>query len=322
MIAARLRPLSFLGTVVLSAFLVVHAGSEAAVKSGGFPGSAIGPTVTIDNGVTGDGRMEVTLGAGGEDDIQYDPLGADGLGPLTFEVNHYVDVGAGGIQLGATTITQPPTVTGPNQVTSAGNFPGPNGVINWTAVSTIPPGTTLYTTTLSFSSASAFGPVRLVQYIDADVDDLASNNIVQIGDFGSPTFVLLTASSSRRLGVGHSGPLVSGATCPGWAASEFDELRSAIETSVASYSPFGNVFGLPPTQAPFFPGLPAWGPADMTSGIACDLNPGATSATIAFSTIVVESAAIPTLGQWGVIAMVGVLIAAAMWQLRRRRLYA
>jgi hypothetical protein len=291
--------------------------------SSGGQRSAIGPTVTINNGVIGDGRLEVTLGAGGEDDLEFDPLGGTGgVTPLLFELNHYVDVGAdgGAVQLGATTITQPPTVTGPNQVTSSGQFTGANGTVNWTAVSTIPAGSVTYTTTLTFTSTAPFGALRVIQYMDADVDNFSTDNLVRIGTFGLPDFRLLTVSATRLLGPAQHSPSVTNATCPGWAASPFSELRDAIEGPGTTYSPAGHVIDLIPTIDARFHGAPAWGPADMTSAVACDLAPAATSASIVFSVSVEEGGAIPTLSQWAMIAMIALLIGAAMWRLRRTQL--
>jgi hypothetical protein len=314
---SMLKPVSLMCLLALSVFFVGDAGAEKTRTR-----FAIGPTLTIDNGVTGDGRLEVTLGAGGEDDLLFDPI--EGFAPtnLLFELNHYVDVGidGGGVQLGATTITQPPTLTGPNEVTSAGSFTGPNGTIAWTAVSTIPSGSVTYTTTLTFTSAAPFGAVRLIQYMDADVDNFSADNLIHVGTFGLPDFRLLTVSTVRHLGPAQLSPIVSNASCPGWAASRFPTLVAAIDGGGTSYAPEGNVIDLVPIVDPRFNGLPAWGPADMTSAIACDLGAGATTATITFAVAVEERAGIPTLSQWAVITMVALLVILGARQLHRRRL--
>jgi hypothetical protein len=306
--------------LVLSALVAADAGAEKP-RSGGHR-LVIGSTRTIDNGVTGAGRVEVVLGAGGEaDELRYRPLsGTPRVTGLLFELNHYVAVGAGGaaVQLGATFVTQPPTITGPNEVTSAGFFPGNGGTVFWSAVSTIAPGSTAYVTTLAFAGTAPFGPVRVVQYMDADVDEFFADNLVRLGTFGQPGFSLLTVSTSRNLGPAQPSPVVTNASCPGWAASPFSDLRDAIEGGGATFAPTGHVIDLRPSADPRFSGQPTWGPSDMTSAVACDLSPGAASAAIVFSVSVEERAAIPTLSQWAVIAMAGLLTAAALWGLRRR----
>ena len=263
--------------------------------------------------------MEVVLGAGGEDDLHYAPLiGSQALTELLFELNHYVDVGidGGAVQLGNTTITQPPTVTGPNQVTSAGHFPGSGGTVSWTAVSSIAAGATTYVTTLTFTSGEPFGALRVIQYMDGDVDDLSNDNLAAVGTFGQPGFRLVTVSPSRRLGPAQQSPLVTNATCPGWAASPYSDLRDLIEGAGTTYAPTGHVINLPTTLDPRF-GQPAWGPADMTSAVACDLSPGASTATVTFSVSVEDGAGIPTLGQWATLAMVALLTCVSIWRLRR-----
>lgn len=320
MIAPRPKLVWLACLLAFSAFTVSDAGAEK-TRSGGGQRHAIGPTETIDNGVAGAGRLEVDLGAGGEDSLLYTPLvGPSGPTFLIFELNHYVDVGAngGGVQLGDTVITQPPTITGPNQVTSAGNFAGNGGTINWTAVSTIVPGSHTYTTTLTFTSGEPFGTVRLIQYMDGDVDNLGVNALIALGTFGQPDFRLLTASTSRRLAVGHLSPTVTNATCLGWAGSPFDELRSLILGAGTTYSPAGNVINLSPFVSSTFG--PGFGPNDITSAVACDLAPGATTATIVFSLTVEDLVSgIPTLSQWATIVMLALLVGVAVWRLRRRR---
>jgi hypothetical protein len=251
------------------------------------PRFSIGPTVTIDNGIPGDGRLEVVSGRAGETStVNIDPTGPPPLQDIMFELNHYVDVGAdgGAVQLGNTTITREPTVTGPGQVTSAGTFLGSNdgNTISWTAVATIPAGSSKYVTTITFSSTRAFGSTRLIQYADIDVNPLGSNDLVVLGTFNQPNFQLVTVQdpANGNIAFTQAQPQVTNANCVGWAAQPFADLRSAITGAGASYSPAGAVVSLNQTTDSRFPGSPAFGPADITIAIACDLNPNATSATV------------------------------------------
>jgi hypothetical protein len=320
-IGVRLATLWLTLVVALSWLPVTDA---IAAKSGPGISGAIGPTVTIDNGIVGDNRLEVGVGAGGEaSNISFDPSGPDGLQNLIFELNHYVDAGAdgGAVQLGNTTISQPPTPSGANQVTSGGSFAGPNADITWTAVSSIAPGSNTYVTSITFVSTAAFGAVRLIQYLDGDVPDLDFDRLIQVGTFGDPGFSLVTQSSENAVGLAQGAPAVVGATCVGWAGSPFSDLRTLILNAGTTYSPAGNIIDLAPTKNVNFIGAPTWGPTDITSAIACDLDPNATTAVITLSILALQTpGSVPTLSQWAVIVMIGLLIGAAVWRLRGRSL--
>jgi hypothetical protein len=329
---ARPWMIGLVASALLVSGAVAQDGLRAAKRSQqAIPLFSIGPTLTIDNGIAGDGRLEVASGRGGETStVLIDPVGAALLQNIMFELNHYVDVGAdgGGVQLGNTTITQEPTVTGPNQLTSAGNFAGPNGTINWTAVASIAPGTTRYVITVSFSSTAAFGTVRFIQYVDIDVEPLDTNNLVELGTFGSPDFQLVTVQNPANgdVGMRQVAPVVTNASCIGWAARPYSQLRAAITGAGSSYAPGGSIVGLGSTTDPRFPGAPAFGPEDITSAIACDLSPTATSATVDFTISaegsVVSGVGVPTLSEWAFIAMALILGAIAVGALRRQRLHA
>jgi CARDB len=264
--------------------------SVVLVAGGSAHGSTFGtPTVTISNAVArGDSRFVVAVGRAGETDFAaIDGPEGSSLRNIMLELNHYVDVGAAGgaVQLGATTIVQEPRLTGPNQVTSRGSFIGNAlNTINWTAVSTIAPGSLTYETSLTFSSNQPFSTVRLIQYADMDVGDPDANELVAIKTFNQPNFELVIAQRSNP-GVGLRIPqptVVSNATCAGWAARPFPQLREAITGSGATYDPSGRVVGIGSTTDSRFQNFPVFGPANVTAAIACDLNPTATSATIVF----------------------------------------
>lgn len=250
--------------------------------------------VFIDNGVMGDGRWQVDALAGGESrtgnlDPTGSPGGITGTTEIIFDYFHYVDVGAngGGVQLGNTTVTSGPTLTGPNQVTSTGSFAGANGTIEWTAVSSIAPGSTLYLTSLSFSSTMPLGTLRVIQYLDEDVVNVSDDHLVVIGTPGGADFQLLTIDDDLPIGVSHAAGYTTATnmTYIGWAADEFSDLRSAITGSGAAYSIPGVVdtTDLPPITDSRFPGNPAFGPEDITSAIAFDVDPNATFASVLFS---------------------------------------
>ena len=68
------------------------------------------------------------------------------------------DVGADGyaVPIGGS-VTPGPTLMFGGRVVSAGSFPGENGTINWSSVSSIKAGDLLYLTTLEFRSSAHFG---------------------------------------------------------------------------------------------------------------------------------------------------------------------
>lgn len=250
--------------------------------------------VFINNGVVGDGRWEVDALAGGESrtgnlDPTGSPGGITGSTEIIFDYFHYVDVGAngGGVQLGNTTVTSGPTLTGPNQVTSTGSFAGANGTIQWTAVSSIAPGSPLYLTNLSFTSSAPFGTLRVIQYLDEDVVGVSDDHLIVIGTPGAADFQLLTIDDNLPIGVSHAAgySTANSMTYIGWAADEFADLRTAITGSGATYTIAGvvDVTDLPPIVDPRFPTNPAFGPRDITSAIAFDVDPNATFASVLFS---------------------------------------
>ena len=308
------------------AALLLFAVTVNAQKGRARPAGTTGSVITIDNAIAGDNRLQVESGRGGQSEsIVIDPVGPAGQEEILYELNHYVDVGAngGGLELGLTTITQEATSSGFNTVTSAGNFAGQNGVINWSSVSSIQPGTTKYQTAVTFTSSAAFGVVRFIQYADIDVSPLSSNNLVVFDVFGSPNFQLMTvqAASAGNTGLRQLYPAVSGATCPGWAAQLYSSLRSGITGSGLSYSPLGSV-NVSSTTDSRFPGQTAYGPGDITSAIACDLSPAATSATVTFAVSAESNVLIPVPAMKDIaffaLAIVTALLAA--WTLRGRRM--
>jgi hypothetical protein len=275
--------------VVLAASSVA-AQSDIAAKKASNPRSSIpvGPTITIDNGVSGDGRFEVVAGRGGESStVNIDPPGAPPLQDIMFELNHYVDVGAdgGAVELNVTTITQEPTLVDTNVVISKGTFAGKNGAVNWTAVSGVAPGGSTYGTALTFSSNTPLGTLRIIQYADIDVSPLGSNDLVALGAFNQPTFQLLTIQNpaNGNVGLRMLQPQVSNASCGGWAARPYPDLITAIVGNGTTYSPTGAVVDLSSVVDARFPGAPAYGPDDITAAIACDVNPDATQATVVFT---------------------------------------
>jgi hypothetical protein len=257
----------------------------------------------INNGPAGPGHFQVDSLTGGDATYAaYNP--GTGLTDLLYSLAHYVDVGAngGGVDIAAAgTITTPATLVGPN-VLSTGYFAGPNGQVNWTAIASILPSAT-YSVSYVFTSATAFGSIRFIQYMDADIAGNSGDNLVVQGTSGQPGFQLLTVDSSiNGLGLSQSADFlnVTGMTYTGWAARPFSSLVSAITGAGASYSIPGVITGIPSTVDSRFPGSPAYGTADVTSAIAFDFDPSATSATMQFT---MSGSSVPEPGTWMLVLM-------------------
>ncbi len=250
--------------------------------------SATATPITIDNKIAGDGRFSVAVDTGGSSVTgEIDPNGAPPKRDVFYAYDHYVDVGApgGAFKLQNTTITTQPFLSGTGQVTSAGEFQGENGKIQWTAVSTIVEGDDVYFTKLIFRSAQPFGRVRLIQYFDEDVDGYNDDQLVVVGTPGASDFQLLTVDAAENVGVAQGAYFSESVRMNylGWAADKYPELQTRIQstTTPQTFSVSGviDTTDLPPKSDSRYPGLPVYGTADITSGLAFQLQPDATFAS-------------------------------------------
>lgn len=308
-----------LSFVLLSSFLIFSTGSANA-------------QITIDNDITGDNQWEVDVLNGGEsNDGRIDPVGPDGLTDIIYDYFFYVDPGAdgGGIRLSGTTITTPEFLSNPDEVTSAGNFAGSNAAINWNAVASISNGSTIYQVTFTFTSSMPFGTVRFIVYLDEDVEAVGDDILIVQGTAGADDFQLLTIDGVKDIGLAQSAAYstATGMSYIGWTADKYSDLRSAITGAGASYSigGFVDTTDLAPTTDPRFPGAPAYGPEDITTALAFDLNPSATAAAVTFflgfeeaepESVIVP---IPTVTQWGMIIFTVLAGLGAVYYMRREK---
>lgn len=209
---------------------------------------------------------------------------------VIFDFTNYVDVGSdgGGIELGTTTITRPTTL-GTDGVTSAGQFLGQNGLINWTVRSFFQPGTSMLVQVLTFTSDSPdkpLGNLRLINYLDEDVASPGDDILYLVGTPGQLGFQAFTLDNQQRVGFSQSGVYAAdgngliNARYDGFAADAFPQLRDAITGAGANYSIAGNIdtADLPAFNDPFLGTV--FGPADVTTAFAWSVDPNATTATI------------------------------------------
>ncbi|MCU0876166.1 MAG: GEVED domain-containing protein [Pirellulaceae bacterium] len=224
-----------------------------------------------------------------------------------FDFLNYVDVGANGgaIDLSTTTITQAPTLVSDDLVVSQGTFAGANGPVNWRVETRIDDGISIVYNTLILNSASPFGSLRFVNYLDEDVINLTQNLLYQVGSPGQADFRLYTLDNGERIGFSQGGVYAGGpdlvnATYDGWAADAYSDLVTAIEGPGTTYSPTGNIdtTDLTPFIDPALGNV--HGLADVTTAMAWTVDPTATTARITTFLELIPQAPIDTgnPGEW------------------------
>ncbi|MDQ3773922.1 MAG: hypothetical protein M3461_05930 [Pseudomonadota bacterium] len=211
---------------------------------------------------------------------------------VVFDYSSLVDPGNDGLGF---SLSNSDIVTGPfadpnnpNIVTSSGSFFGVNqNVISWTAVSSIAPGAQVMTTTYTFTAATgALGPLRFLQYLDEDVQGAGDDVFLPVGTAAGNDLELFTFDNTDVYGLSHSGALLPGtellnAAFAGWAADRFNNMRPLITGAGQPVSPDGVITNLLALQHPQLG--PVFGPADVVSVLAWDVDPNAPSAVITTS---------------------------------------
>lgn len=178
----------------------------------------------------------------------------------------------------------------------------------------------MYQTKLEFDTDVAFGDVRVISYLDGDVYG-ASGDVLIV--FGSGANVqLLTLESSQNVGVAQAAAGLLNVQYLGWAADKWSDLKSAITGSGAAYSIAGVVdtVDLPPMTDPRHPGNPAYGPRDITTAFAFDLDPSANRASLVFALGGSPSGQppMPVIPEPGTLTLIAVGLAAPALALRKR----
>ncbi|HJN11945.1 MAG TPA: pre-peptidase C-terminal domain-containing protein [Pirellulaceae bacterium] len=204
-----------------------------------------------------------------------------------FEFMNYIDVGNAGaaINLGASTITQQPTLVSDDVVVSRGSFSGANGTVNWTAETSFRDGVAVLFNELTFDSTAAFGALQFISYLDEDIQGISDDFLYPSGTPGDADFRAFTLDGPQRFGFSHGGFYFAGpehvnATYDGWAADQFNQLQTAITGAGTTYSIPGNIdtTSLPPFIDPALGQV--YGPRDVTTAFAWTLDPTATTATV------------------------------------------
>jgi GEVED domain/Dockerin type I domain/Bacterial pre-peptidase C-terminal domain len=265
----------------------------------------IGPEVNngtlIDNDVASGipGQFAFRAGAGGRSGF----VTADGVGggitaqgntllfsneDAIFEYFNFIDVGADGqaFELGTTTITQAPTLVSDDLVVSQGTFPGVGGAeVRWRIESRLDDGIAKVINQLTLTSDAPLGNIQFINYLDEDVLAASDDLLYLVGTAGQDDFRAFTLDGPERIGFAHGGVYASGsdlvnATYEGWAADEYDDLLTAIQTAGTQYTVAGNIdlASLPAFNDPTLGNV--FGLRDITTAFTWRVDPNATSATM------------------------------------------
>lgn len=207
---------------------------------------------------------------------------------VIFAFINYIDVGSNGgaINLASTVITRPPTLVSPDLVVSEGTFTGNNNsTVRWRVESRFDNGVAQLFNTLILESDQALGNISFINYLDEDIQGPSDDFLYVTGTPGQSDFRAYTIDSEERFGFSHGGIYQPGvdlqnATYSGWAADQFRDLANAIEGNGTNYSLPGNInlTNLPPINDPVVGQV--YGLADVTTALAWQTDPNATSARI------------------------------------------
>ena len=220
-----------------------------------------------------------------------------------FQHSTFLIFGGQAIALDQTNITQPATLVADDVVESRGTFQGPGGTTSWIATSYFMNGVPVvfHQLDMEVTGGNPLGDVRVVSYLDEDVDIADDDILYTVGTPGAPDFRAFTIDGVRRIGFAHAGFYLDdgtnqiNASYVGWAADQFNDLLTAIQGGNPVFNIPGNIdlADLPATPDVNFGTV--FGPNDVTTAFAWDVNPDETTSRITsfLELIPVDPAAIP-----------------------------
>ena len=273
----------------------------------------VDPNITGHFGATiGDGN-EVSFATGGStvtvDDIATgQQLVAQNF---VFQYSTFLTSGGTSVNLAGTTVTQPATLVANDIVESRGTYAGPNGTVNWVATSYYINGLATLFSTLDLDTTGSFGDIRVVSYLDEDVNLPSDDIMYTVGTPGQNDFRVYTIDGALRVGFSHGGFFAndginqSNATYEGWAADVFPELENQILAGTQNFSVPGNIdlADLPAGTDATFGAIN--GPNDITTAFSWVVDSAATTARVtsflellAADPSVVDSRTQVQAGQW------------------------
>ena len=181
-----------------------------------------------------------------------------------------------------------PTLTGDDTVRSTGSFVGATGnTIDWIVDSFIQAGSNKMSSVFTFTAQTGeLGELRFYQYLDEDVLSVADDVLTVRGSVAGGDLELFTIDDDELIGISHGGALSTAqglvnSSFTGWAADEYSDLLSILDGATVpavSYSGVIDTVDLVPFTHPNLG--QSWGPADITSALAWDLDSSATTAVV------------------------------------------
>jgi len=254
---------------------------------------AFGQTVTIDNDIPQGtlGHWSVVMQTGGESHLAFITAsrarGDIFTEDVLFDYFSYVDIGTHtpAFQLSGSA----PAVIDPNNpdmVVSTGSFTGANGnTIQWKVTSAIPDNGKVMTNKIEFRTAdgSALGKLRFFQYLDEDIESVSDDVFFTIGTAAGKNLELFTLDSGEEYGVSHSGAFdiptgLRNSLYMGWAADHYDSMKPRIVNHTQQVSTAGIIGNLSTFNHPNLGTV--FGPADIVSVIAWDVDPNQSEAAV------------------------------------------
>ena len=197
-----------------------------------------------------------------------------------FDYGFFVDVGSdgGAVNLDTTTIIDQPTLIADDRVSSSGSFAGENGLVNWEVVQFFENGGVDLISEIRFTSATALGDIRFINYYDPIIGTDAGDNIFTEGIPGQDDFRLTILDSPEEIGFRQFGKFEPGdglenATYEGFIVDLFPQLITPPVFDLP-FIPTGTIdtVDVPLQNDPRFP-LPNFGPGIITSALGWQVNP-------------------------------------------------
>ena len=205
---------------------------------------------------------------------------------------NYVDVGRDGqaVNLANTNITLPPTLIANDAVASEGNFVVGQTVedqqtIEWRVETSFENGNPTLFNKVTFSSDEPLGSIRLINMFDGDILGNGGDLLLPRGEIGTSDFRAFTLDDQHRIGFGHGGILEKGpdfqnSTFAGWSSDLAADLTADILGPGGAYSVGGNIDQIDLLQDDDPDLGQVYGPADVGTAFAWDVNASATEATM------------------------------------------
>jgi hypothetical protein len=249
----------------------------------------VGP-FQLDNGISGPRRFEVIVPSGGGTSFAA-VYPAPQVTPNFDLVSDFTPF----MQLGAIGGARELALSGNNLVTfiaqtgtvrSNGSFTGPNGTITWVSEARLPAGSQRYENTTTFTSASAFGAVRYISFMDASMVDRVAALNAGTPDFNFVYFNNDQSTSTTGIAHGIAQNRLVNASYAGWVMRRASNLFSNITDPARETFSLAGVIdpSIITTSDPRLPGVTAYrifnDASEPATAFAVDLNANATTATI------------------------------------------